>query len=383
MTGLRVGGTRLTDLDGRTDRQAIRFDVVVAVALAAFFVPVTALFADGWAENDRAVDPLALGLVAVAFLALMFRRGRPLLTLVVVTGCTTWYLWSEYPYGPILGAFFIAVYTVAATLPLLTAAVGTGLGAAVLLTHVFVHPNAIGGWLGLIPGAAWAVVPFAVGVSVRTARQARAADRDEAVRRHLYDQRLQLAQEVHDVVGHGLAAIQLQADIALHVDEQQPPRTRAALEAISRASKAAFAELASTLDSIHPQRRSRSPRLDDVTDLCRRVREAGVEVDLVVDGSSTRRDETVELAVYRVVQEALTNVIRHGSVMEASVGIEVDDNGIDVRVTNPGPFPTMSQSGRGLPGMRRRVEGLGGRLSAGPHDGVFAVEAHIPFEAGV
>lgn len=366
-------------LDVKDHGRVARFDTILAVGLAAVFVPITVIFADGWASGDRAVEPLASILVAAAFLALAFRRTRPVLTLAVVTGCVTWYLWAAYPYGPILGAFFIAVYTTAVTLPFQRAAIVTGLAMALMLTHVFLHPNALGGWLGLIPGAAWAVVPFAIGVSVRSARGTRAAERDEALRQHLYDQRLQLAQEVHDVVGHGLAAIQLQADIALHVDEEQPPRTRRALEAISRASKAAFDELAITLDAIHPQRSASVSGIDDVSELTARVREAGVAVELVIDRQTTRREEQAELAAYRVVQEALTNAIRHGEAKEAAVTLVVNDNGIDVRVTNPGRFPPPAGTGRGLAGMRRRIEALGGRFAAGPDDRGFAVEGHIPY----
>jgi signal transduction histidine kinase len=366
-------------LDEQVQRRSARFDAIVAVGLAAVFVPITVIFADGWAGGDRAVEPLASILVAAAFLALALRRIRPILTLSVVTGCVTLYLWAAYPYGPILGAFFIAVYTTAVTLPFRRAAIATGLAMTLMLTHVFLHPNALGGWLGLIPGAAWAVVPFAIGVSVRSARQSRAAERDDALRQHLYDQRLELAQEVHDVVGHGLAAIQLQADIALHVDEAQPPRTRQALEAISRASKAAFDELASTLDAIHPQRTPSTPGIDEVAELCHRVGEAGVDVEVAVERRTTRRDEPVELAAYRVVQEALTNVIRHGDVKAAVVTIEVDDNGVHVVVTNPGTFSQPTGTGRGIEGMRRRVESLAGRLDAGPGSAGFMVEANIPY----
>jgi signal transduction histidine kinase len=374
----RVGVPMSTSATPGERRRIARIDAILAVGLAAVFVPITVIFADGWANGDRAVEPLASTLVAAAFLALAFRRTRPVLTLAVVTGCVTWYLWAAYPYGPILGAFFIAVYTTAVILPFQRAAIVTGLAMALMLTHVFLHPNALGGWLGLIPGAAWAVVPFAIGVSVRSARGTRAAERDDALRQHLYDQRLQLAQEVHDVVGHGLAAIQLQADIALHVDEEQPPRTRRALEAISRASKAAFDELATTLDAIHPQRRASVSGIDDVSELTARVREAGVAVELVIDRQTTRRDEQAELAAYRVVQEALTNVIRHGEAKEAAVILVVNDNGIDVRVSNPGRFPPPTGAGRGLAGMRRRIEVLGGRFDAGPDDRGFVIEGHIP-----
>lgn len=375
----RVSGLRRDAVPTR--RHILEIDVIVGVLLAVVVAGITALFADGWATGDRPIDWVALVLVVVVFLVLGARRTKPLLTLTVVTAGVTWYLWVGYPYGPILGAFLIAAYTMAMTLPFPAAVVATGLATAVMLTHVFVHPNAIGGWAGLIPGAAWAVVPFTIGVSVRATRDARASEREEALRQHLSDQRLQLAQEIHDVVGHGLAAIQLQADIALHVDEEQPPRTRLALESISRASKAAFDELASTLNAIHPQRSPTSRGIDDISELCRRVREAGVEVDLVVEGQGSHDDERVELAAYRVVQEALTNVIRHSEVRSAVVSVAVKDTSVDVRVTNPGTYPTPSVAGLGVDGMRRRVEGLGGSFDVGPAGNVFQVVASIPQKA--
>lgn len=363
--------------DKKVRRSQVRFDLIKATVLGLIFVPVTMFAADEWAPNDRLVDPAAVLLVAMAFFALAFRRRSPLVTLAVVTLSATVYLLASYPYGPILGAFFIAVYTVASALPFRTAAFGAGLAMTVLLTHVFVHPVALGGWLGLIPGAAWAAVPFAIGASMRTSRQSRRAAQDEALRRHLYNERMQLAQDVHDVVGHGLAAIQLQADIALHVDEDQPPRTREALKAISVASKAAFAELASTLEVIQPSRSS-TPGIDDIEGLCDRIRSAGIDLDLTLTERSEMRDEKAGLAAYRVLQEALTNVMRHGEIPRAMATVDVDDEAISIRVTNPGASPASVGSGRGLSGMRRRVEGLGGSFESGPTGHGFEVEARIP-----
>lgn len=359
-------------------RRQFRYDLFLAIVLGCIFVPVTAFVADDWAPSDRGVDLVATLLVALAFSALAFRRRAPLVVLVITSLSTTLYLWASYPYGPILGAFFVAVYTVAASAPFRMASLATGLAMTVMLTHVFAHPAALGGWLGLIPGAAWAVVPFAIGISLRTSRQSRLAAQDEALRRHLYDERMQLAQEVHDVVGHGLAAIQLQADIALHVDEDQPPRTREALRAISAASKAAFAELASTLDVIQPARSS-TPGIDDIEGLCDRMRNAGIDLELTLTEPSKMRDEKAGLAAYRVLQEALTNVIRHGEVRRATARVEVDDEAINIRVTNPGTASISTGSARGLTGMTRRVEGLGGSFKSGPTDHVFEVEARIPY----
>lgn len=368
-------------VDQRLTRNRNWFDAGVAVVLTAGFVAVTGLFADHWSRTDRPVDLGALTLVGASFLVLALRRNRPLLTLGAVTVFTTAYLLASYPYGPIFGAFFIAVYTTATELPFRTAAMATAAAMVTMLTHVFVHPDALGGWRGFIPGTAWAVVPFAIGVSVRTARQTRKSAQEDALRRQLYDERMRVAQEVHDVVGHGLAAIQLQADIALHVDEQQAPRTRNALEAISRASKAAFDELASTLDGIqHPTRDAGSPGIDDIEELCERMEAAGIDIDLTVERNGQSHDEQAELAAYRVVQEALTNVIRHGTIPRAFTSVHVDDETITIRVSNPGPTTSPYVGGRGLTGMRRRVVSLGGSLTAGPTDDGFEVKATIPHQ---
>lgn len=366
-------------------RHQARADLALALLLGSAVVLITAFFADHWAADDRNVDLLGLVLAGMAFAPLALRRNRPLLTLGITTAATTAYLLAGYPYGPVLVAFFIAVYTVATLLPLMPAAGSVSVALVVLITHVFFHPSALGGLRGLIPGSAWAVVPFAIGISVRTARQTREAARAEAVRQQLYEERIRLAQEVHDIVGHGLAAIQMQADVALHVEEQQTERTRNALEAISRASSEAFEELRSTLDVLNDRRgaaRTPAPGLGDIDELCDRIRTAGVSVDLRVEGSRPEVPLAVGLAVYRILQASLTNVVRHGAVPTATVRLVFEDDVIELRVTNPGPATAESQSGHGISGMRRRVETLGGIFEAGPGDHGFEVHARIPMGGG-
>lgn len=363
-------------------RRQSRVDLLLATAVGAPAVAVTAAFVDKWAGNDRTVDAWALVLVAVAFGVLAVRRRRPLVTLGITTAAVSVYLIAAYPYGPVLIAFFIVVYTVASILPLRTASISVAVALFVLLTHLFVHPNALGGLLGLVPGSAWAVVPFAIGVSVRASRQTRDAAREQAVRQQLYEERIRLAQEVHDIVGHGLAAIQMQADVALHVDEQQSPNTRTALESISRASSEAFEELRSALDLIgQPDGATRSPTagIGNIEELCDRIRAAGVSVDLVEKGDMARVPSPVGLAAYRLVQESLTNVIRHGAVPEAAVHVEAGHGSIDLWVTNPGPVSGETPSGHGIAGMRRRVGALAGTFDARATPDGFVVEASIPF----
>lgn len=357
-------------------------DSVLALGVGIPAVAVTARVGDEFAVDDRMVDVWAVGLVAVASLVLAVRRRWPLAVLGVVTSATTVYLLVGYPYGPVLLTMLVAVYTVARQRPLAVSARACGIALAVILTHVFIHPSALG-WLGLIPGSAWVVVPFAIGTTVRTASESAEAARAESVREQLYDERLRIAQEVHDVVGHGLAAIQMQADVALHVDEPKAPRTRAALEAISRASSDAFEELRSTLYVI--QRRGEAslapsaPGVGHIEELCDRMRRAGVAVTLDVSrGAPNHMSPAVDVAAYRVVQEALTNVVRHGAFPAATVHVEVAERHVDITVTNPGHVSPSSDEGLGLSGMERRVTHLGGTFRAGATNDGYAVNARIP-----
>lgn len=364
-----------------TGRQLL-VDTAIAIALVIPAMMITAIPVDEVSAGDQDVDVYALVLVATAFVSLAVRRRWPMLTLGVATTATSLYLIEGFPYGPILLAFFVAVYTVASQLPLRTAAVSAGVALVIMLSHVWVHPEAIGGALGIVPGSAWVVVPFAIGVIVRMTRESKEAARAEAVRRQLSAERIRLAQEVHDIVGHGLAAIQMQADVALHVDEHQPPKTRTALEAISRASAEAFEELRSTLDLVRdprsPARSHQEPELSEIRELCKRITDSGVDVDLQVEGESQRLSGTIGRTVYRVVQEALTNVMRHGAEPAASVRLTLDEGSVHVIVLNPGPTTQDSNPGSGIEGMRRRVLAVGGDLEAGPTREGFQVEAHLP-----
>jgi signal transduction histidine kinase len=205
------------------------------------------------------------------------------------------------------------------------------------------------------------------------------------MRQQLYEERIRLAQEVHDIVGHGLAAIQMQADVALHVDEQQAPRTRAALESISQASAEAFEELRTTLDVVSAAQRTIrepvSPGLGDIDELCARMRGAGLGIALEMPTKTKEVPPAADLAAYRVIQESLTNVIRHGARPSARIAVTLDDGDLEIRIVNPGPTANMKAEGRGIQGMRRRVEALGGTLSAGATQEGFEISARLPTRA--
>ncbi|WP_247658688.1 sensor histidine kinase [Micromonospora sp. U56] len=362
-----------------------RHEAAADLALAVVLL-LLGLLATGPAGRNQPgatpVDAGCLALVTVATLALTGRRLAPRATLAVVAVAVSAYLVLGYPYGPVLLTFLVAVYTVAVRLPIRPAAVAGAAALAVILVHVFWSRGASPGLPGVLPGSAWVVVPFALGVAVRTNRETVTRARTEQARRQADEERLRIAQEVHDVVGHGLAAISMQADIALHLMPKRPEQAEAALTAISRTSREALDELRVTLGAVRRgTERGPVPGLARLDALRERLAGAGLAVDLRVTGEPRPLPGAVDLAAYRVVQEALTNVLRHARVDAARVRVDYGREELVVEVTDRG-VGGPGAAGHGLAGMRERVTALGGSLTAGPGpDGGFRVSARLPVEA--
>lgn len=217
-------------------------DLVLAVVLAAAGVAIARLI-DPHLRPGTPLDVWGVVLIVAAALALAVRRRWPMVAVAGCAGATTLYLLLGHSYGPIFVNLFISVYTVARYCPPRRSAVAAAVVLAALLTHLITNEQlwnqALGGW----PSSSWVVVPYAAGLSVRLARQAREQERA----RHVADERFRLAQDVHDVVGHDLAAIKMQADVALHVMRKNPGQAEAALRAISGASGEALANYAQRL----------------------------------------------------------------------------------------------------------------------------------------
>jgi signal transduction histidine kinase len=275
----------------------------------------------------------------------------------------------------------VAVYTAAVRLPAKAATAAGGIALAGIVANSIVRfAGAYGAEAiaGLLPLAGWVIVPFAVGRGVRVGRESQARDRAEELRRHAYEERLRIAQEVHDVVGHGLAAINMQAEIALHVLPKRPEHAETALEAISRTSKQALDELRATLTVLRRDGDTRLglARLDEIV---ARVEGAGVPVTVTVRGARRSLPDDVDLAGYRIVQEALTNVIRHAGTAPATVRVEYQPQTVTIEVTDQGNAEPAPSDGHGIAGMRERVAALGGQFEAGPRDGQgFRVYACLP-----
>ena len=343
---------------------------------------------DRISPDDRPVDAGAVLLVLVATAALGFRRLWPVAVLLVSAATTSAYLLLSYPHGPVILAVALAVLTAARHGPPPLSAVAS-LGAyGGLLLALPRHPGAIGGAAGVLAATAWVAIPYTIGVARRLVVEAHERERAAADQRLVVNERLRLAQEVHDVVGHALAAIQMQADIALHVG---PEQEEAALATISRASREALEELRTTLSTAHPEGggdRTPTPGLARLAALVAGVEAAGTHVDLSVRGKAHDLPARVDLAAYRLVQESLTNVVKHSAHPRAEVTVTYGPDELRLRIANDdlavgpvGAGPVEGPiEGLGTSGMRTRVEQLGGTFRAG-HDGDrrrYVVTATIP-----
>ncbi|MFD9698574.1 sensor histidine kinase [Lentzea sp. NPDC059081] len=340
-------------------------DIALTAALLVFGLGGTRFAAR--LQGAEALDAFGYLLIVVAAAGLLFRSARPLWTVGVTTVSITAYLALGYPFGPILMSGVAAMYAVAVYARIEVAA------ASALVYALAILPwwnDSVTSWITWSAG--WILLPGAAGVLVRLRRKSAVDVRERAV----ISERLRLAQEVHDVVGHGLSVIAMQAGVALYVLDKDPAKARASLEAIRDTSKEALDGLRSELDTL----RGSAPltptiTLADLPALASRMREAGLEVAVEVD--QVELPDTYQPAVYRIVQESLTNVLRHSSPgVTASVRVYTVRGELVVHVTDTGTPGTFTE-GHGITGMRSRAEALGGTLQVDGSHG-FAVIARIP-----
>jgi signal transduction histidine kinase len=298
-------------------------------------------------------------------------------------------------------AILVAVYSVAAygdrwvsLAGLAAAAVGS---AAVQLTPGrFQWPTPVTNTL--IIGAAWLLGYFAHNYRAYAARlEERTAElelaREELARRAVTEERLRLARELHDVVAHAMSVIAVQSGVGAHVADTQPKEAAKALAAIEVTSRAALTELRRLLGVLRRDSEPQGdlapvPGLADLDSLLAEVAKAGLAVRLRVEGTPSPLPAGVDLSAYRIVQEALTNVVKHAGPARAQVVVGYRDQDVTVEVTDDGRgvgAPTgdgRAMVGHGLIGMRERVAAFGGDLEVGPGpDGGFRVAARLPLAA--
>ncbi|WIM99870.1 sensor histidine kinase [Actinoplanes oblitus] len=231
------------------------------------------------------------------------------------------------------------------------------------------------------------VTAWLIGNSVRQRRQYAVAQRAEAEVRAVQAERLRIARELHDMIAHSIGVISVQAGMGRRVIDTQPAEARNALAAIEETSRDTAAALRRMLGTLRrndvesgPAAREPAPGLGDLESLIARTEKAGLRVGLLRSGTPASLPADIDLSAFRIVQEAMTNVIRHAGTDRCDVVIEQDDQELTIEVTDGGRGGAgLSDHGYGIAGMRERVSLLGGDFSAGPRaSGGFRVHARIP-----
>ncbi len=242
--------------------------------------------------------------------------------------------------------------------------------------------------LAATAGSAGAAVGYyrAVLAATRAQLARETQTREERARRIAVEERLRIARELHDVFGHTMATISVQAGVGLHVIEQRPEQAREALAAIKTICDDGLTDVKTILGILRAdtaaEEQPRAPRdgLDRLTELVDTAEAAGLRVELSVDGDPRPLPAPVDLAAYRIIQEALTNVLRHAEARTVRLALTHEPSRLLIRIRDDGPATsTDTPGGHGIDGMRERARALSGQLTAAPHpDGGFEVCAELP-----
>ncbi len=366
--------------------------VLAAIVLALTLVSATT----DQAPDGRPVTatPFAYAIVVLCALCLVMRRRYPVGTWATIVALGTIGVLVE---GHLLDTALptmIAIYTVATRRPWRAAIAVTLATAAVLAASVWAVSST-----PLLADATYALLAIggmscAIGIAVRSQRAVVAAaeeratiaeqTREEEAQRRVTEERLRIARELHDVVAHHIAVINVQAGVAQHLMADRPEQAAESLTHVRESSQVVLSEMGTILGLLRTTEdsatRQPTPVLDEVDDLVESMRRAGLEVSWSVTGTPAPLPPGTELAAYRLVQESLTNARKHGA-GHADLAVRYTQDSVVIDVVNAmaAPSEPPGDAGHGLVGMRERVAALGGVLQAGPAGGDrFAVHAELP-----
>ncbi|MFJ9887106.1 sensor histidine kinase [Streptomyces sp. NPDC091287] len=389
----RRGGGPPAWLSGARSRTAAGLPWVSTAALLVFVMVGTGFAEHG--QDRRPLDVAARLLLFVAVVVLLFRHRRPVAAVATTCAATLVYLAAGYPYGPVFVA--VAVGCFSAIVAGYRKAAWWSLGGLwaghVLVSHWLYRWLPPGGdeaapWTqqGFITAWVLAVVAAAELLRVRREQWAAArAEREAAERRRADEERLRMARELHDVLAHSISVINVQAGVGLALLDSDPEQARTALTTIKGASKEALDEVRQVLANLRTPGdapTSPAPGLDRLPELVEQAASAGLTVTVESEGDAAAVPPGAGLAAFRIVQEALTNVVRHSGSRTALVHIGYGSGRVRLRVDDEGPATgdDAGGGGNGLVGMRERAAALGGTIEAGPRpDGGFRVLAELPF----
>jgi signal transduction histidine kinase len=321
--------------------------------------------------DRRSPDWFMVVLLLIGTVSLYWLRTRPIPVLWATVVSTLVYMLREYPWGPVIFAFVIAVFTV---IRLGHRAAGwTGL-IALYVGHVggrmILGLDEQGVYQVLLVGTCFCVLGFVAELfrAHRDRVMAAAQTRREEELRRAGEERLRIAQELHDVVAHHISLINVQASTALHLVDRQPEQAGPALSAIKDASKEALVELRSIVGILRHSDES-APRqpvagLDHLDHLVSRTSRAGLEVHKIVEGNPRPLPAGLDRAAFRIIQESLTNVVRHANASSATVRIRYGEESLILQIDDDGQcLAGTPNEGNGISGMRERATALGGTLT--------------------
>jgi signal transduction histidine kinase len=382
------------------------WDVVLGLAVVALGAKVLA--GTGGGDGFRAADPLAYALTAIGCATTVWARRQPLAALMVTGLLVTVLVARDYhadmlpfvftgllfmvasyrPRGAALGGLVAAALFLAASAA--TRPADLGLAALAQTAAVFT-----GAWLlgRLVRARRTTLLALVSEAEQRVAaeRQLAAAERDRS-RLSLVDERLRIARDVHDVLAHSMSVVSVQATVGAHLAADDPAAARQALLTISDVSRSSMQDLRQMLTLLRDDSSAAATDavsyeptqgLDTLEPLIATYRTAGLPVLTSVSGVRHDLSASADLCAYRIVQEALTNTLKHAAAGTATVGLHYHDSAVQVVVTDDGAGTGgagLATGGHGLIGMRERTALLGGQLDAGPApEGGFTVTATIPY----
>ncbi|MEV7086065.1 sensor histidine kinase [Streptomyces sp. NPDC093085] len=365
-----------------------------STVLLTVFVLVGTAFAARQQPERVPLDLLGRLPLIVGGALLLIRHRHPVVAVAGVSAAVLGYLAGGYAYGPVFLLVAVACFAAIAAGHRKAAWWAVGL---LWLGHLL-----IGHWLyrWLPPpgdhAAPWGqelvisafVLALCAGAELARVRREqwarRGAERAAAERRRRDEERLRIARELHDVLAHSLSVINVQAGMGLALLDTDPEQARSALTTVKAASKEALGEVRQVLDTLRTPGdapRAPAPGLDRLSELAEQAASAGLAVEIRRTGTPAPLPPGADLAAFRIVQEALTNVVRHSGARTATVRVGYAAGRLDLLVDDPGPATggDAGGSGNGLVGMGERAAGLGGTIEAGPlPDGGFRVRAALP-----
>jgi signal transduction histidine kinase len=344
----------------------------------------------------RTADVLGVALLLAVTLPIAWRRRAPLLVLGVSGAASLLYEALGYAPPPLPFAPLIALYSVAVGSTALTATGATAAMAAAVVAAAVTHPGPLtrDQFLAyLLSTVAAGVLGFGVQLRSRVAsleQQAARLAREQTDRTALAvrQEQARIARELHDIVAHNISVIVALAGAARRLADAEFEQGRRALGSIEVTGREALTEMRRLLDVLRTERggaeRAPQPGLDRLPFLVAQVEQAGLPVQLTVNGTPRPLPAGIELSAYRIVQEALTNTLKHAGMTRAAVTLGYQDGFLELRISDEGRSGDAGLvPGQGLVGMQQRAALLGGELAAGPGpDGGFQVTAKLPVNGG-